>query len=254
MCACSQPRIERTSVELDVERQRGRDAVRIDLVRRRGPRARGRSGGCRARRSARPCPRSTGSSAGPTPLITPVNIGERSRPARMMSWVRALVCVIQHGSCARMHVARAQEREHRRGIVAGLHLEHREVDRAAVEARRRAGLEPADRQLRARAAARPGAWPADRRRAPPRSSASPTWISPDRNVPVVRTTASAWKRSPICVTTPVDAVALDSRSSTACWNSVRFGWFSSRRRIAALVEHAGRPARGSRAPPAPCSR
>jgi hypothetical protein len=33
-----------------------------------------------------------------TPSITPVYIGERSRLARMMSWVRLLVWVIQHGS------------------------------------------------------------------------------------------------------------------------------------------------------------
>jgi hypothetical protein len=31
--------------------------------------------------------------------MTPVYIGERSSPLRMMSWVRSLVSVIQHGSC-----------------------------------------------------------------------------------------------------------------------------------------------------------
>ena len=43
----------------------------------------------------------------------------------------------------------AQEREHRGRRVAGLLLEHAEVDAAAVDAWRRAGLEPADveRQL-----------------------------------------------------------------------------------------------------------
>ncbi len=30
--------------------------------------------------------------------MTPVNIGERSSPARMISCVRSLVCVIQHGT------------------------------------------------------------------------------------------------------------------------------------------------------------
>src|SRR5690242_21122829 len=36
---------------------------------------------------------------GPTPWIAPVNIGDRSRAPRMISWVRSFVCVIQHGSC-----------------------------------------------------------------------------------------------------------------------------------------------------------
>src|SRR5436190_21614482 len=32
--------------------------------------------------------------------MTPVYIGERSRPPRMMACVRSLVCVIQQGNCA----------------------------------------------------------------------------------------------------------------------------------------------------------
>lgn len=36
---------------------------------------------------------------GPTPSIMPVNIGERANPERNISWVFALVWVIQHGIC-----------------------------------------------------------------------------------------------------------------------------------------------------------
>ena len=43
-----------------------------------------------------------------------------------------------------MHGAVADETEDGRGIVARLHLERREVDRAAVETRRRSGLQPPD--------------------------------------------------------------------------------------------------------------
>ena len=44
MCAFSRPADRVHQLQLHVERQAGRDAVRIELVRRRGPRARGRSG------------------------------------------------------------------------------------------------------------------------------------------------------------------------------------------------------------------
>ena len=57
---------------------------------------------------------------------------------------------------------------------------------------------------------------------------------------------AARKRRPICVTTPVTRSPSSSRSSTACWNSVRLGWFSRRWRMAPLVEHAvGLGARGA---------
>ncbi len=48
------------------------------------------------------------------------------------------------------------------------------------------------------------------------------------------TTVLASKRTPSCVTAPTTRSPWRTRSSTACWNRVRFGWFSSRRRIAAL--------------------
>jgi hypothetical protein len=77
----------------------------------------------------------------------PVNIGLRSKPERMMSWVRSLVWVIQHGTCAGACRV-AHEAEHRHRVqVAGLLLALAEVDGAAVDARRRAGLQPALRQL-----------------------------------------------------------------------------------------------------------
>ena len=50
----------------------------------------------------------------------------------------------------------AQEREHRGGRVAGLLLEHAEIDGAAVDARRRAGLQPADRERQLAQAPREG--------------------------------------------------------------------------------------------------
>ena len=94
----------------------------------------------------------------------------------------------------------------------------------------------------ARAAARRASSPADRRRARPRSSAGRRGSA--------RTGTCRWSarrrrpRSarPSCVTTPVTRASAPSpssvRSSTACWNSVRFGWFSRRRADRLLVEHA----------------
>ena len=64
----------------------------------------------------------------------------------MISCVRGLVCVTQHGRCSRVQVARTHEREHRRGVVPRLLVERREIDGAPVEPRRRAGLEPAGGQ------------------------------------------------------------------------------------------------------------
>ena len=70
--------------------------------------------------------------------------------------------------------------------------------------------------------ARPAAW-----------LSSPTCTLPFRNVPAVNTTLRERKRTPTCVTTPATASPSTIRSSQAPWNSHRFGWFSSRRRIAA---------------------
>ena len=46
----------------------------------------------------------------------------------------------------RMHFARADKRKYRNGIVTGLHVERLEIDRAAVETGRRAGLQTAHRK------------------------------------------------------------------------------------------------------------
>ena len=60
----------------------------------------------------------------------------------------------------------------------------------------------------------------------------PMWILPARKVPAVSTTAAASKRSPVLVIAPRTASPSMTRSSTAAWNTVRPGWFSTMRRIA----------------------
>ena len=98
MCACSKPRIDCDQRELHVERQRGGDAVRIDLERVQPFGLEEDLVRALRRRSAPPCPRSTGSSAGRRPRSAPVYSGERSSAPRMISWVRSLVWVIQQGT------------------------------------------------------------------------------------------------------------------------------------------------------------
>ena len=150
----------------------------------------------------------------------------------MMSWVRALVCVIQHGTCRGCCSRAPEEREHRRRLVARL-LGHAPRNRCCARrcaaACRSSAARPA---ARARAAAARASPPAGRLRGPPGSSRARRGSSPARNVPVVSTTARAENRSPICVTTPTTRSPSRIRSSTACWKIRRFGWFSSRLRIA----------------------
>jgi hypothetical protein len=56
--------------------------------------------------------------------MTPVNIGLRSKPLRMISCVRSLVWVIQHGTWRGCCSAPAQEAEHRHRVqVARLFLQ-----------------------------------------------------------------------------------------------------------------------------------
>ena len=97
-----------------------------------------------------------------------------------------------------------QKRERHRRVVAGLHVEPLPVDRAAVEPRRRAGLEPAEREAAARASVRDrpsdGASPTR----PAGIFSSPIWIRPPRNVPVVSTTRPAAIRLPSPSATPHD--------------------------------------------------
>jgi len=63
-------------------------------------------------------------------LMTPVYIGERSRPPRMISCVRGLVWRDPAGQLPRMHLGRTEKREHRHRLVARLRFHHREIDRA----------------------------------------------------------------------------------------------------------------------------
>src|SRR5439155_8895759 len=68
------------------------------------------------------------------------------RPANNL--VRALVGMRDPARQLRgMHVAPAEEGKHRLRAVTGLLGQHAEIDAAAIEARRRAGFEPSDRQL-----------------------------------------------------------------------------------------------------------
>ena len=63
----------------------------------------------------------------------------------MMAWVASVVWVMWQATCGVVMTVR-QEGEGLRRVVALLHLERVVVDGAAVEARRRAGLEPAHAQ------------------------------------------------------------------------------------------------------------
>jgi hypothetical protein len=161
--------------------------------------------------------------------------------------VRALVGVGDPaGHLARVLAGVAEEAEHRHRIhVAGLLGAPGEVDAAAVEARRRAGLQAALRQLQF---LQPGRQ-ADRRRV---AGAAGRRSWPGRRGPCrpgrCRRSAPppARKRMPTWVTAPTTRSPSTSRSSTACWNSHRLGWFSSRRRIAALYSTRSACARVAR--------
>ncbi len=98
--------------------------------------------------------------------------------------------------------ALGQDGERLRRLVAGLHLERGPVDGAAVEPRRRSGLEPAERKARRARACATGRAPAPRRRGRPASCCSPIWMRPRRNVPVVSTTAPAPSSRPSASLTP----------------------------------------------------
>ena len=81
-------------------------------------------------------------------VICPEYIGERSRLARMTACVAGVV-VGDVADDLRRRDPVGQERERRRRVVAGLHVEPGPVDRPAVEPRRRAGLEPPERKAEA---------------------------------------------------------------------------------------------------------
>ena len=131
---------------LHVERQAGRDAVRVHLVRVESlgldeDLVRGLVG------EARHLVFDRGAVARADALD---HAGEHAASgrcaARMISCVRSLVAVMWQGTCRGCSLAQPEEGEHRHGLVARLHLQSGVVDAAAVDARRRAGLEPADAQ------------------------------------------------------------------------------------------------------------
>ena len=64
----------------------------------------------------------------------------------MISCVRSLVFVTQQGQLLRVLAGVAEVGEDRHRIVRVLFLHHREIDGLAVQTRRRAGLQPTDRQ------------------------------------------------------------------------------------------------------------
>jgi len=163
--------------------------------------------------------------------MAPVNIGERSSEPRMMSWVRALVWVIQQGSwrgcCARL------PRKENTGTGSSPCCSARR-EKSMVRPSRRGGVPvlslPAGRASSRRRAASRAAGSSPMR--PAAKCSSPTWIRPARKVPAVSTTVLASKRTPMRVTIPVTRSPLTLRSSTDCWNTVSRVSASRRRRIA----------------------
>ena len=163
-----------------------------------------------------------------------------------MSCVRSLVAVMWQGSCRGCSGASPEIGEHRARIVAVLLAQSREIDAAAVDARRRAGLQAADAQgklaqprgqtIRGRiagAAARHGS--RGRRECGRRGTCRP---SARRCAPETRCRSA--------VTQPATRSPCSVRSATSCWNSCRFGWVSSSAADGALVQlPVGLRARGA---------
>ena len=160
-------------------------------------------------------------------------MGLRSKPERMMSWVRSLVWVIQQAICAgcisrcplklntgisddsppampspgcSRHWLKSMVRPSKRGGVPVFKRPCGSFSSFNRADKRTAGGSPA----------RPAEW-----------FCKPTWILPSKKVPAVSTTAFAAKRTPTCVTAPTTLEPSIIRSSTACWNNHRLGWFSS---------------------------
>ena len=79
--------------------------------------------------------------------MTPLYIGDRSRPARMMSCVRAFVCVVQHGICAGCMAASPRNENTGTGSVSPCCSSRVEksIERPSMT-RRGARLQPSHRQ------------------------------------------------------------------------------------------------------------
>jgi hypothetical protein len=149
----------------------------------------------------------------------------------MSWWVRSLVWVIQQLTCPDGRRA-AHERHHRTRIVTRL-LDHlRIVERAAVDARRRAGLEPPDDE-RALAQLR---GQRGRRRIAHAARGVLGFADVDlagQEGAAVSTTAGASKRRPVLVITPRTHRGRPPGRRRPAWNTVRFGWCSTAWRMKA---------------------
>ncbi len=128
---------------------------------------------------------------------------------------------------ARMVADLAHERHDRQRVVAWLLAHHAVIERTPIDPRRRAGLEPVDRE---RALAQTRGQRGGRRvaQAPGRVLGVADMDLAGQNVPAVSTTDGASKRSPVWVMTPRTLSASQVplwmiRSSTAAWNTVSFG-------------------------------
>ena len=142
----------------------------------------------------------------------------------MISWVRALVWVTPQATCRTTGAVRQEREQHRVG-VALLHLDAVPVDAAPVEARRRAGLEPAQRQRRAPSrrsasrtdggvarSARPEAWS---RRCGSRRSGRCRWSGPPRRAETSAPSREHDAGDAAALDEQVDDLALDDRRGRA---------------------------------------
>ena len=167
------------------------------------------------------------------PSIWPVYSGERCSAPRMMSWVRSLVWVIQHDTWRGWSACAAHERQHRARIVAGLLLHHRVIERAAVDARRRAGLQPVDHE---RAFAQ-----LVRQRGRRRIAGAAGGVLGFADVDLAGEEGAGGQhhrgrveaQAGLGDRTAHARRSSMTRSSTAAWNSVRFGCASTARRMKA---------------------
>ena len=126
----------------------------------------------------------------------------------MMAWVASVVWVMWQATCGVVMTPSGRRKAGR--IVALLHLERIAVDCAAVEARRRASLEPAHAKAEAiERSERPSAGASLMR--PAGIFFSPIWMRPLKKVPVVSTTAPARISRPSAVTMPAALPVLDDQ-------------------------------------------
>ena len=157
----------------------------------------------------------------------------RAVAGRADDLVRALVCLRDETmDLPRMLTDSPEERKHGRGLVARLRGHHREIDAAAVDARRRAGLQAPDAQ-RQLAQARSQAL---RRRIA--GAAAGILIEPDMDAPAQECADGQHHRASLERDAGDGDDAGDAARPrrrdppTSCWNRARLGWFSSIVRMA----------------------